>query len=100
MYHYVEELPPDAVGLLYDATLCIGCKACVASCKQANSVPGGALWSDGMTAPPYETLNGLPIWDAAQDLSVADGDVKVLNLKQRCTRFRGHRSPRFDGTGA
>ena len=27
-----KALPPDAVGILYDATLCIGCKACVASC--------------------------------------------------------------------
>ena len=70
-----KELPPDAVGLLYDATLCIGCKACVASCKQVNSVPGGALWSEGMKQPPYETLNGLPIWDAAQDLS-----GKTLNI--------------------
>lgn len=25
--------PPDAVGLLYDATLCIGCKACVVACN-------------------------------------------------------------------
>ena len=23
---------PDAVGMLYDSTLCIGCKACVAAC--------------------------------------------------------------------
>jgi len=80
-----KELPPDAVGLLYDATLCIGCKACVASCKQANSVPGGALWTEGMTQPPYETLNGLPIWDAAPDLS-----GKTLNV------IKAYRS----GTGA
>jgi hypothetical protein len=25
--------PPDAVGLLYDATLCIGCKACVSPAR-------------------------------------------------------------------
>jgi Fe-S-cluster-containing dehydrogenase component len=81
-----KELPPDAVGLLYDATLCIGCKACVASCKQANSVPGGALWSDGMKQPPYETLAGAPpIWDAAQDLS-----GRTLNI------IKAYRS----GTGA
>ena len=30
---------PDAVGLLYDSTLCIGCKACVAGCKAANGMP-------------------------------------------------------------
>lgn len=31
--------PADAVGLLYDATLCIGCKACVVACKDANNMP-------------------------------------------------------------
>lgn len=31
--------PPDAVGLLYDATLCIGCKACVTACQDANDLP-------------------------------------------------------------
>ena len=34
-----KTMPPDAVGLLYDSTLCVGCKACVASCKQANDMP-------------------------------------------------------------
>jgi Fe-S-cluster-containing dehydrogenase component len=64
-----KALPPDAVGLLYDATLCIGCKVCMASCKQVNSQPGGALWSEGMKAPPYEFVGGLPTWDAPADLS-------------------------------
>jgi formate dehydrogenase beta subunit len=43
-----REAPPDAVGLLYDATRCIGCKACVAACAEANDlepdrsgIPGG-----------------------------------------------------------
>lgn len=42
--------PPDAVGLLYDTTLCIGCKACVVACKEANGMPadtdnyGGGLY--------------------------------------------------------
>ncbi len=29
----------DAVGLLYDTTLCIGCKACVVACQDANGLP-------------------------------------------------------------
>jgi Fe-S-cluster-containing dehydrogenase component len=32
--------PPDAVGMLYDSTRCIGCEACVWACKQANNMPG------------------------------------------------------------
>ncbi len=32
-------LPPNAVGLLYNSTLCVGCKACVAGCKRANGMP-------------------------------------------------------------
>jgi Fe-S-cluster-containing dehydrogenase component len=31
--------PADAVGLLYDATLCIGCKTCVVACQDANGLP-------------------------------------------------------------
>ena len=36
-----EEIPvPNAaVGLLYDASICIGCKACVAACAEANDTP-------------------------------------------------------------
>ncbi len=41
---------PDAKGLLYDATRCIGCKSCVVACKEANHLPadtttfGGGLY--------------------------------------------------------
>jgi Fe-S-cluster-containing dehydrogenase component len=73
-----KELPPHAVGILYDATLCVGCKSCMVNCKAQNSVPGGALYSKGMTAPPYET-DGIKgnegIWDAPQELS-----GKTLNI--------------------
>lgn len=34
-----RQLPPKAVGFLFDSTLCVGCKACVLACKQANDVP-------------------------------------------------------------
>jgi Fe-S-cluster-containing dehydrogenase component len=30
--------PADAVGMLYDATLCVGCKACTVACKEANGL--------------------------------------------------------------
>lgn len=86
-----KELPPEAVGLLYDATLCVGCKSCMVNCKKENSVPGGALYKEGvapamtdsflcrksvkndrMASAPYETAGiagNEGIWDASRDLS-------------------------------
>lgn len=63
-----KELPPEAVGMLYDATLCIGCKSCMVNCKKYNSVPGGALVQADNTVP-YEANSPDSFWDAPQDLS-------------------------------
>jgi len=49
-------VPADALGLLYDATLCVGCKACVAACKTANNNP-----------PEFNTVDKL--WDTPLDTS-------------------------------
>jgi Fe-S-cluster-containing dehydrogenase component len=49
-------VPPEALGLLYDATLCVGCKACVAACKEANDNP-----------PEFNTVDHL--WDTPLDTS-------------------------------
>ncbi len=32
-------LAPDALGLLYDSTLCVGCRACVTRCKEVHDLP-------------------------------------------------------------
>ncbi|MDH4002085.1 MAG: hydrogenase 2 operon protein HybA [Xanthomonadales bacterium] len=50
------EVPPNAVGMLYDATLCIGCKACMVGCKEANEMP-------------VESSDVSPIWDTPMDTS-------------------------------
>jgi Fe-S-cluster-containing dehydrogenase component len=57
-------MPPDAVGLLYDGTLCIGCKACISACKEANGMP-----------PDHEGMSGEPLWDAPLDIN-----GKTLNI--------------------
>lgn len=48
---------PDAIGMLYDATLCIGCQACVVQCKQVNKMepnPGGdPQWEQNSYLSPY-----------------------------------------------
>ena len=62
-----KQLPPKAVGMLYDSTLCVGCKACVSACKQANGMPAEqpeqwSAWNEGT-------------WDTAEDIS-----GKTLNV--------------------
>ena len=47
--------PADAVGLLYDATLCIGCKACVNACKVANDLPAEFSTPDHLWDTPLDT---------------------------------------------
>ena len=52
-----KSLSPDAMGLLYDATLCVGCRACVVKCKQANELPPDRLELDGVTYDAPLDLN-------------------------------------------
>lgn len=35
----VKTLPPHAKGILYDATICIGCRSCEVACKRINNMP-------------------------------------------------------------
>jgi formate dehydrogenase beta subunit len=44
--------PPNAVGMLYDATLCIGCKACVVACNEANNLKPDTGSSGGLYQAP------------------------------------------------
>jgi Fe-S-cluster-containing dehydrogenase component len=60
-------MPPDAVGLLYDATLCVGCKSCEVGCKTRNEKP--AVHSE-----IEEKFGVSGIWDDARDL-----DSNTLN---------------------
>lgn len=56
-----KQLPPKAVGMLYDSTLCVGCKACVSACKQANGMP--------VEQPEHLVAWGEGAWDMAEDIS-------------------------------
>lgn len=66
-----KTLSPDAVGMLYDSTLCIGCQACVAACREANGVR-----VDGPPTP-------LAAWNAAETWhTTPDLDGETLNVIQ------------------
>ena len=55
-------LPPEAVGILYDATLCVGCKACEVACKDRNEKP---RYHSNLE----EKSGGKNVWDSARDLN-------------------------------
>lgn len=46
--------PDDALGLLYDTTVCIGCKACVAACTAANNLEPNTSLSGGIWQMPVD----------------------------------------------
>ena len=58
----------NELGMLYDATRCVGCKACMAACKRVNGDYGSLAYERA----PFDP-DGL--WDAPQDLS---GSTRTL----------------------
>jgi len=69
----VQALPPDAVGILFDSTLCVGCNACMTACKKANNM-----------LPDF--TDGQDIWDKPQDLS-----PNTLNVIKKFTQGSGEK---------
>jgi Fe-S-cluster-containing dehydrogenase component len=58
-----KPISEEALGLLFDGTLCIGCRACMPACKEANGLPperNELEQQTGITAA---------VWDAPLDLS-------------------------------
>jgi Fe-S-cluster-containing dehydrogenase component len=66
-----KEVPANALGILYDATLCIGCEACMVACKKANDMP-------------FEYSGPDELWDNPRDLS-----SKTLNIIKKYTNGTG-----------
>ena len=46
--------PPDAVAMLYDNTICTGCKACMPACNEANGLPPDTTLSGGLWDMPID----------------------------------------------
>ncbi|HVN18798.1 MAG TPA: hydrogenase 2 operon protein HybA [Terriglobales bacterium] len=56
--------PPDAVAMLYDSTICTGCRACMTACSEANGLP-----PDTTGGVPPDTSLTSGIWDIPVDLN-------------------------------
>jgi Fe-S-cluster-containing dehydrogenase component len=63
--------PEDAVGLLFDSLRCIGCRACVTRCKEANGLPYDRTVIDGA------------VYDAPPDLNATTKTVIKLAFDER-----------------
>lgn len=71
--------PPDAVGMLYDTTLCIGCKACVVACKEANKMQAD---TDGFGQGLYDSPDSLNQYTKNIIQLYKDGDDESYVKKQ------------------
>ncbi|MDU0458078.1 MAG: hydrogenase 2 operon protein HybA [Geobacteraceae bacterium] len=58
----------DTLGMLYDATKCVGCKACMSACKKVNSDYGSLSFERAK-------FDNDGLWDAPEDLS---GSTRTL----------------------
>jgi Fe-S-cluster-containing dehydrogenase component len=80
--HAEEQLPapPAAVGMLYDATRCIGCQSCVAACAEANQLQPDTRLDPLHQAPRdlnYTTKNIIKLYKANDGKSYS-------YVKQQC----------------
>jgi Fe-S-cluster-containing dehydrogenase component len=71
---------PDAVGMLFDSTRCVGCRACQTACKRANELPPDAVAAGGGVYDAPADLNATTK-TIVKALPTAAGPVFV---KQQC----------------
>jgi Fe-S-cluster-containing dehydrogenase component len=64
------EAPADAVAMLFDSTICTGCKACMSACSEANGLPADTTLSGGLWHMPADlnskTKNIIQVYEEPQ----------------------------------
>jgi Fe-S-cluster-containing dehydrogenase component len=77
-----EEVPerPDAVGMLFDSTLCVGCRACQSACKAANNLPTDSVTAAGGVYDAPTDLNGT----TKNVIKLFSSGDQRLYMKQQC----------------
>jgi Fe-S-cluster-containing dehydrogenase component len=74
------EPDPNAVGMLFDSTRCVGCRACQTACKAANKLPPDKVTSNGGVYDAPLDLNSTTK-NIIKGIPTGDGQVYV---KQQC----------------
>src|SRR5512132_2795434 len=75
------EPSPDAVGMLFDPTRCVGCRACQTACKVANKLPADKVEANGGVYDAPADLNS-STKNVIKSLPTADGGQ--IFVKQQC----------------
>ncbi len=79
---------PAAVGILYDATVCVGCKACMAACKEYNGLPAErsteeSLWDDPRDLSA-KTFNIVKLYKESSGSPEASETAKYSYIRRFC----------------
>ena len=81
-------IPENAVGLLYDSTLCIGCKACMSACKEANDLPLEDNVGEGLWDTPLElsgkTYTVIKIYQHGTMEHKDKAETAFAHIKRQC----------------
>ncbi len=78
---HAKEPSPDAVGMLFDSTLCVGCRACQTACKVANKLPADKVEANGGVYDAPVDLNSTTK-NVIKSLPTSDGGQ--VFVKQQC----------------
>jgi Fe-S-cluster-containing dehydrogenase component len=78
---HAKEPSPDAVGMLFDSTLCVGCRACQTACKNANKLPADKVEANGGVYDAPADLNSTTK-NVIKSLPTSDGGQ--VFVKQQC----------------
>jgi Fe-S-cluster-containing dehydrogenase component len=71
---------PDDVGMLFDATLCVGCRACQTACRDANELPVERKAADGGEYDAPLDLDGT----TKNVIKLAQGEGETAYMKAQC----------------
>ncbi len=74
--------PPDAVAMLYDNSVCTGCRACMTACSEANGLP-----PDTAAGMPLDTSLTSGLWDIPADLNSKTKNIIKLYKEPGGTDF-------------
>jgi Fe-S-cluster-containing dehydrogenase component len=74
--------PPDAVSMLYDNSICTGCRACMTACSEANGLP-----PDTSNSLPLDTSLAAGLWDIPTDLNSKTKNIIKLYEEPNGTGF-------------